>query len=94
MYIMITDIVVEKRIDLAYLIRNLDSSEEVTYQIRKPFKVLLITNEENQLPEGVFTDRELNASIRWKLITTPMDTNDKIVKMDKLACVMEIVLSL
>ena len=94
MYIMITDIVVEKRIDLAYLIQNLDSSEEVTYQIRKPLKVLLITNEENQLPEGVFTDRELNASIRWKLITTPMDTNDKIVKMDKLACVMEIVLSL
>ena len=81
MYITITDVMGKKRIDLAYLIWNLDSSKEVAivsmfsdnvqYQIREPLKVQLITNKENQLPEGVFMDRELNASVGRKLITTP-----------------------
>ena len=62
MYITITDIVGEKRIDLIYLIQNLDSSKEVAiismfsdniqYQIREPLKVLLIMNKENQLQKG------------------------------------------
>ena len=39
-------------------------------------------------------DRELSASIGRKLITTPLDANDKIIKTDKLACIMEVVLSL
>ena len=62
MYITITDIVGEKRIDLIYLIQNLDSSKEVAiismfsdniqYQIREPLKVLMIMNKENQLQKG------------------------------------------
>ena len=55
-------------------------------------KVLLITNEERQLPEEVFTDGELNTSVRRNLITTPFDANDNIIK--KLACIMKVVLSL
>ena len=47
-----------------------------------------------QLLEGVFMDRELNVSIGRKLITTPLDANNNIVKTDKFACVMEVVLSL
>ena len=104
MHITITDVVGEKRIDLAYLIRNLDSSKEVTiiskfsdniqYQIREPLKVLRITNEEKQLPEWVFMDRELHASLGRKLITIPLDANDNIVKMDKLVCITEMVISL
>ena len=56
MYITTTDIVGEKRIDLAYLIQNSDSSKEVgvvsmfsnnvQYQVKEPLKVLLIMNEE------------------------------------------------
>ena len=104
MYIMITDIVEEKRIDLAHPIQNLDSSKEVAiismfsnyihYLIREPLKVLLIMNEERQLQEGVLMDRELNASIRRKLITTPLDANDNIIKTEKLTCIMEMVLRL
>ena len=87
-----------------YLIQNLDSSKEVAiismfsdnvqYQIREPLKILLITNEERQLPEGLFMDRELSMSIRRKLITTPLDDSDNIVKMDKSACITEMILSL
>ena len=69
------------------------SSNNVQYQIKEPLKVLLITNKEKQLPEGVFMDIELNASIERKLIATPLDANDNI-KMDKLACVTDTVLSL
>ena len=39
-------------------------------------------------------DRELNASLGRKLITTPMDGNNEIIKMDKLACITEMVFSL
>ena len=39
-------------------------------------------------------DRELNASIGGKLITTSLDSSDNIIKADKLACVMEVVISL
>ena len=78
---------------LAYLIQNLDLSN-VQYQIMGPLKVLLIMNKENQLPEGVFTYRELNASIGRKQITTPLDANNNTIKTDKLTCITEMVLSL
>ena len=100
MYITIIDIVGEKRIDLAYLIRGTDVTvismfnKNVQHQIREPLKVLLKMNEEKQLQEGVITDRELNAPIGRKLITTLLDANDNIVKMDKLSHIMEVVLSL
>ena len=90
-YITITDVVGEKRINLAYPIQNLYSSKEVTvismfgnnvqYQIVEPLKVLPITNEERQLPEWVFIFREINTSIVRKLITTSLDANDNIIKM-------------
>ena len=87
-----------------YLIWNLHWNKEVAivsmfshnvqYQIKKPFKVMLITNEEKWLLEGEFMGRELNTSVGRKLITTLQDANDSIIKTDKLACVMETVLSL
>ena len=81
-------------LSLSYPIRAVNFSDNIQYQIREPLKVLLTANKENQLPEGVFTDRELNASIGRKLITTPLNVNDNIVKKDKLACITEMVISL
>ena len=104
MYITITDVVEEKRIDLTYLIQNLDSSKEaevvsmfsdnVQYWIKEPLKVLLIMNEKKQLLKGTFMGRELNVFIGRKVTTTPLDTNKNIIKMKKLAGVMEMVRSL
>ena len=103
-YITTTEVVGEKRIDLAYLIWNVESSKAVAivsmfsdniqYQIGEPLKVLLIMNEKEQLLEGVFMNRELNVFLGRKLITTPLDTNNNIIKTSKLACVIEMVLSL
>ena len=49
---MITDVVREKRINLAYLIRATVAivsmfSNNVQYQIREPFKILLIMNQKD-----------------------------------------------
>ena len=57
-------------------------------------KVLLIRNEERQLPEGVFIGRELYASIGRKLITILLDAKDNVIKTNKLACFTEMVFSL
>ena len=60
MYITITEVVGKKRIDLAYLNRGKAIaivsmfSDNVQDRTRKPVKVLLITNEERQLPKGTF----------------------------------------
>ena len=68
MYITITNIVGEKRIDFAYLIWGKAVavvsmfSNNFQYEIREPLKVLLITNKERQLSEEMFTGRELNLS--------------------------------
>ena len=100
MYIMITEIVGEKRINPAYPIRGKEVTivsmftNNVQCQIRDPLKVLLITNGEKQLPKRMFMDRELNVSVGRKLISTPLDVNDNIIKMFKLACIMEVALSL
>ena len=78
MYIRITDIVEEKRIDQACLIQGKEVaiirmfSDNIQCQLRESFKVLLIMNEEKQLSEVVFTNREINVSIGRKLITTPL----------------------
>ena len=95
---MITDVVGEKRIDLAYPIQSKEVatismfSDNIQYWSKKPLRVLL-PNEEKQLPEGVFTNRKLNLSVGRKVMMA-LDAEENIIKMNKLAGVMEVVLSL
>ena len=59
MYITITDIIGEKRTDLAYPIRREEVtvvslfSYNVQYWLKEPMKVLLKTGKEMELPKGV-----------------------------------------
>ena len=92
MYITVTDNVGEKRIDLAYPIRGKEVviismfSDNIQYQIRESLNILLIMNEE-MLLKGKFMGRELSMFV-------PLDTNENVVKMDRLAQVMEVAFSL
>ena len=52
-----------------------------------------LSNNEKQLPEGVFTDRELNLSVGRKVIIL-VDVHDNIPKTNKMAGITEIVMSL
>ena len=48
------------------------------------FKVLLIMNEGKMLPEGMFTSRELSTFLGRKVITSLLDTNENVIKTNKL----------
>ena len=87
---MITDMG-KKRVNLAYPIQGREVAvismftDNIQNQIQEPLNVLLITNEEKLLPKGTLTGRELSAFVGRKVITIPLDTNENVVKTDKLA---------
>ena len=86
MYITITDIIGEKKIDLDYPIRGKEVvvismfSDNIQYELEKPLKVRQIMKEEMQLLKGKFSSRELGKFIGRKLITT----KDGIIKTNKM----------
>ena len=69
-------------------------SDNVQHWIKEPLNVPLITNKEKWLLKEMFMGRELSMFVGRKVITTILDTNENIVKMDKLAGVTEMVFSL
>ena len=99
MYITITDIVGEKRINLTYPIWGMKFaiismfSDDVQYWIDEPMKVLLPKNEEKELPKGVYVNKELIASIGWKL-KSQLVSRDYMVKGKELEGVTEVIISL
>ena len=100
MDIMINGIMSKKRINLDYPILGKEVavismfSNKIQCEIKETLEVLLITNKERWLLEGVFTGNKLNTLVGRKVITMPLDANDHIVKTDKLAHIMEVVISL
>ena len=67
--IYITDIIGEKRIDLAYPIRGTKVafvsmfSDNIQYCLKGPTNILLKTGKEKELSKRVYMDKELNALI-------------------------------
>ena len=61
MYVTITDVMGEKRIDLTYLIRGKEVaiismfSDNIQYQIQEPLNILLTMNEEKLLSSATWT---------------------------------------
>ena len=86
MYITVTNVMDDKRIDFAYLIQGKKVavismfSDNIQYQKREPLNLLLITNEEKLLLKGEFMGRELSTFVGTKVITTPLDTNETLLK--------------
>ena len=74
MYITINDIIGEKRIDLAYPIQGKEVAvismltDNVQYLLKEPVKVLLKTGKNVELSKGVYTDKELDALIRFEKV--------------------------
>ena len=73
MYITVTDVVDEKRIDLVYPIWGKEVavismfSDNIQYQIRESLNILLIMNEEKLLPKRKFMGRELSMFVGRKV---------------------------
>ena len=80
MYITITDIIGEKRIDLAYPIRGEEVavvsvfSDNIQYEFTKPWTIDL-ESRSKQIAAGTYTRRELINLGEGKIETTQFDTD-------------------
>ena len=104
MYITIDDIIGEKTIDLSCPIQNFDSSKEVAvismfsdniqYKVTETFNLKLIDNSEKRILNGSYTKREIDAIVGRKHILSDLSNDFRIIKMNKLAKVIDIIFNL
>ena len=104
MYITINDITGEKMIDLFCPIQNFDSSKEVAvvsmfsdniqYKVTETFNLKLIDNSEKQILNGSYTKREIVAMVARKHILADLSNDFRIIKMNKLAKVIDMIFNL
>ena len=103
MYITISDVIHEKKIDLSYPIRGTEVavvslfSDNIQYWLKKPIKVSLYTGGRGgkTLSKGVYAKKELNALLGTELTSTKfIDDASNVLKQNKLEGITEIVLSL
>ena len=96
---MITDIVGEKKIDLAYLIWDKKVtvvsmfSDNIQYEFMKPWMIEL-ESRNKQVTGGTYMRRQLINLMERKIELTQFDKDPQIKRMNKLAGIMEIVLNL
>ena len=105
MYITITNIKGEKRIDLSYSIQNFDSDKEITvirmlsdnvkYEILKLRAVMYhISDAKKTIPSGTYTGRELISMLEGIIKLNQFEVDDQVTKMNKLKGITEITLNL
>ena len=99
MYITITDVIGEKRIDLAYPIWNKEVavvimlSDNVQYWLKEHIKIRLKRGKDVVLPKGAYTDKELNAIIRPEL-KSGVESHDYVLRTNKLENATKLTISL
>ena len=104
MYLTINDVIGEKTIDLSYPIQNFDSSKEVAvvrmlsdniqYKVTKPLGLKLVDDSEKQILNGSYTKRELDAIVGRKHMLTDLSNDSQIIKTNKLAKVIDMIINL
>ena len=110
MYIIINDIISEKRIDLSYPIRSNKEahrtsqaeiavvsmfSDNVQYWLQGSIEMLLKTGKKIVLNKGVYTDKELNSLIGLELKSNQMlDSSNDVLMTNKLEKVTKLTISL
>ena len=99
MYVTITDIVGEKRIDLAYPIRGEEValvsvfSDNIQYEFTKPWTINF-ESRSKQIAAGTYTRRELIDLGEEKIKITQFDKDSRIKRMNWLAGIIEMVFDL
>ena len=89
MYIMINDVIGQKRIDLSYPIRSNKKiavvsmlSNNVQYWLQGSIEVLLKTGKKIVLNKGVYTDKELNSLVGTELRSQMLDSLENVLRTD------------
>ena len=104
MYITIDDVTGEKMSGLSYPIQNFNSSKEVAvvsmfsdnirYKVTETFNLKLIDNSEKQISNGSYTKREIDVMVGRKHILVDLSNDFRIIKMNKLAKVIDMIFNL
>ena len=105
MYIIITNIRGEKRIDLSYSIQNFDSGKEIAvirmlsdnvkYEILKRRLVMdPISDAKKMIPKGAYAGRELISMLEGIIELNQFEVDDQVTKTNKLKGITEITLNL
>ena len=104
MYVTIDDVIGEKMIDLSCPIQNFNSSKEIAvvsmfsdniqYKVTETFNLKLIDNSEKQILIGSYTKREIDAIAGRKPILADLSNDFRIIKMNKLAKVIDMIFNL
>ena len=99
MYIMINNIIDEKRVDLVYPIRDKEVavvrvfSDNIKYEFVKPW-MLDFGSSSKQIAAGTYTGRELIGLREGKIEITQSDKDSRIKRMNKLEGFTEMVFNL
>ena len=105
MYITVSNIKGEKRIDLSYSIQNFDSSMEITvirmlsnnvkYEILKLRAVMdPISDTKKMIPSGTYAGRELLSIVEGMVELNQFVVDDQVIKKNKLKGIMEMIINL
>ena len=105
MYITISNIKGESRIDLSYSIQNFDSDKEIAvirmlsdnvqYQILKVRLVMdPISDTKKMVPNGTYASRELISMLEGMIELNQFEIDDQVTKTNKLKGIREITLNL
>ena len=102
MYITINDVIGQARIDLSYPIHprkeiavvSMFSDNVQQYWLQGHLKVQLKSGKETVLNKGVYTDKELNSLIGTELRMQMIDSQEDVLRTNKLEKVKKMVISL
>ena len=102
--ITINDVIGEKMIDLFYPIQKFDSCKEVAavsmfrdniqFEMTEPLNLKLIDGSEKQILNGSYTRREIDVIVGRKQIHVDLSKGFRIIKMNKLAKVIDMIFNL
>ena len=91
MYIIINDVIGEKKIDLSYpiypekeisTVSMFSNNSQILFQ--KSMEVLLYTGKKIVLNKGIYTDKELDSLIGTELKSQMLDSRDDLLRTNKL----------
>ena len=104
MYITIHNIIGEKTIYLSYPIYSYNLrkeiavisilSDKIQYEMTEAFKLRLTDNGEKQVLNKTYTSRELSTLVEGKIILKDLNNDPRIIKMNKLAKITDMIFNL
>ena len=69
-------------------------SDNTQYEIKKPLDLKLMGNDEERIPNGTYTMRELSAFVERKVILANLNRDSRVIKMEKFTNITNMIINL